>query len=139
MGASTSSVSSLSMRLQIGLPKPTEKRSTLNPRRRATQKWPNSWITTRKPTAITYHSADQTTFIRSSSRQVHAAFYPHWPCRPADSRAGRKTLGKCDAAKPQLCQLREQARQHGQDDRGAIGRARGAPIMQQEDIPGREV
>ena len=40
-------------RLNSGLPKPTEKRSTLKPRRRATQKWPNSCTVTSRPTATT--------------------------------------------------------------------------------------
>ena len=40
-----------------GLPKPTEKRSTLKPSRRATQKWPNSCTVTSRLTATTNHSS----------------------------------------------------------------------------------
>ena len=38
-------------RFQIALPKPTEKRSTLKPSRRATQKWPNSCTVTSRQKA----------------------------------------------------------------------------------------
>src|SRR5690606_11871999 len=34
-----------------GVPKPTEKRRTLTPQRRATQKWPSSWKVTSTPSA----------------------------------------------------------------------------------------
>ena len=43
------SVPSLPIQLFSGLPNPTEKRSTLTPQRRATQKWPYSWKVTRIP------------------------------------------------------------------------------------------
>jgi hypothetical protein len=47
MAATAYSVPWLSCQRSSGLPKPMEKRSTLTPQRRATQKWPNSCTATR--------------------------------------------------------------------------------------------
>src|SRR5690554_686155 len=49
MAATANSVPWRSTRDQSGLPKPTEKRSTLTPQRLATQKWPNSWKVISRP------------------------------------------------------------------------------------------
>ena len=51
ISAMTYSVPCLSVRRHSALPKPIEKRSTLTPQRRATQKWPNSCTVINTPSA----------------------------------------------------------------------------------------
>src|ERR1700749_8435 len=46
------------MRDQIGLPNPIENRRTFTPKRRATQKWPNSWNVTSTPSVTSSHHAE---------------------------------------------------------------------------------
>src|SRR5260370_27009826 len=73
MGATTYSVRSApATRLNNGLPKPTENRSTLKPRRRATQKWPNSCTVTSRLTATMNHNAYQMTLMRERPLLTHS-------------------------------------------------------------------
>src|SRR5690606_24706474 len=63
------SVPSRAVRCHSAPPKPMEKRSTRTPQRRATQKWPNSWMVTRMPRLTSNHQA-------APRKSVMAAAHP---------------------------------------------------------------
>src|SRR6476661_4849833 len=69
MAATAYSVPSLPRRSHSGRPKPTEKRSTRTPLRRATQKWPNSWKVTSTPRLTIIHQTEPKKLLMRTTRE----------------------------------------------------------------------
>src|SRR5690606_36973879 len=75
MPAMANSVPWRSRQLYSAGPKPMEKRSTLTPQRRATQKWPYSWMVTSSPSATTVASRVNNRSISASLDKLHRTDY----------------------------------------------------------------
>src|SRR6476646_6545432 len=113
MAAIAYSVPSLPRRSHSGRPKPTEKRNTRTPLRRATQKWPNSWKVTSTPRLTIIHQTEPKKLLMRTT-----------------GGSGRRCSGRGDRARDVRAGLRVRGAQHVEGRRVA-GRQRGECIVDQ--------